>query len=57
MFPSLAEYPQWFVSLCMLLAGALLLWVLFKLATFALKALIVLLVVIGIGIGAWYLLK
>jgi hypothetical protein len=56
MLDSLAGYPRWFVAACLVLAGSLVLWLVFKLVKLAMWLLVVGIVVAGLAAAAWVLL-
>jgi hypothetical protein len=57
MFESLAEYPQWFVIACSVVASVGVLWALLKLIRMALWALLFAAVVAGLVAAIGYFLK
>jgi hypothetical protein len=57
MFDSLAEYPRWFVTVCAVLAGAAVLWVLLRLLKAALGLLFFGILIAGAAYAAWYFLR
>jgi len=54
---SLREYPSWFVALCLCLAGATAIYVLAKLIKFTLYALLILVLVGGLAVSIYLLIK
>jgi hypothetical protein len=57
MLDSLAGYPHWFVLACAILAGAAVLWVLFKLVKLALWLLFFGILFVGGAAAVWLLLR
>jgi hypothetical protein len=54
---SLADYPRWFVVACGTIVAAVLIWGGMKLLKLAMGLLIFAVLVVGLGIAAWLLIK
>jgi hypothetical protein len=54
---SLADYPRWFVVVCVTIVLAVLLWIGMKLLKVALWLLIGTVLVVGLGTAAWLLIR
>ena len=57
MLDSLAEYPRWFVVACGTIVAAILIWIGMKLLKLALWLLLAVVLVVGLGMAAWLLIK
>jgi uncharacterized membrane protein YjjP (DUF1212 family) len=57
MINSLAEYPHWFVVVCMALAAAMVLWLIVKLAEAALWILFVGTLVVAASTAVWLVFR
>jgi hypothetical protein len=57
MFNSLADYPRWMVVACLAIVGALAIYVGAKLLKWSLYLLMVVVLVGGLGLAVWLLLR
>ncbi|HTZ19836.1 MAG TPA: hypothetical protein VMC06_03055 [Opitutaceae bacterium] len=57
MFNSLADYPRWLVVACLAIVGALAIYVVAKLLKWSLYLLMVVVLVGGLGLAVWLLLR
>lgn len=57
MLNSLAQYPHWFVVVCAIVGGAIVLWLAVKLLKAALWMLLVGVIVVAVSTVAWLLLR
>ena len=57
MFNSLADYPRWLVVACLAIVGALAIYVVAKLLKWSLYLLMVVMLVGGLGLAVWLLLR
>jgi hypothetical protein len=56
LFNSLADYPRWTVVACVAIVGALAIYLVAKLLKWSLYVLLILVLVGGLGLAAWFLL-
>ncbi len=57
MFNSLADYPRWMVVACLAIVGALAIYLVAKLLKWSLYLLMVVVLVGGLGLALWLLLR
>ena len=56
-FDSLAEYPPWFVAVCLTIVAVALVWVVAKLLKWSLYLLMVLVLIAGVVMTIWFFFK